>query len=446
MSGAEAEADGDGDGRPSAVPEAVRARAAALAANALGRVAAEHLPPALRKVAAFAPARRARLAGNQILGVLDADEEFRERLAVQVEALAPELATTAVAGEAGSDPVGAAAAAYLLRPPGWSALVAALGAAAADQTARSSDGTDAEGDDRVRRRLEAAEHELRELRRRHKDEVQRLKGENADVRRKLGDARARLRAADEEREALRAGADDVAGAAERQRAEAAAELRRLRARVAELEQQLGAARRSERAGRATENLRSKLLVDTVVEAALGLRRELGLPALDRLPADTVAADRAEEGTRVSSGRGSLPVEDPALLEELLRLPRAHLVVDGYNVTKSAWPDLSLERQRERLLTGAAALRSRTGTELTLVFDAAETATRPPVSAPRGLRVLFSPYGVIADDVIRDLVAAEPQGGAVVVASSDQAVARDVERAGFRVVASGALAALLARRG
>jgi hypothetical protein len=67
-------------------------------------------------------------------------------------------------------------------------------------------------------------------------------------------------------------------------------------------------------------------------------------------------------------------------------------------------------------------------------------------APRGVRVLFSPYGVIADDVIRDIVAAEPRGRALVVASSDQAVARDVEAAGFRVVASAALGALLSRQG
>jgi predicted RNA-binding protein with PIN domain len=435
------------EGGPSALPEAVRARVAVLAAQALGQLAVEHLPPALKKVAAFAPARRARLAGNQIVAVLDTDEEFRERLAVQVEALVPDLAAAlSSGGSTGPDPVGAAAAAYLLRPPGWKALVAALNSVAAEQTGRAGSGDRVDGEvaDRVRRRLEAAEEELRELRRRHKEEVQRLKAENAEVRRKLGDARVRLREADDERATLRSEVEEATAAAERRQADAAAELRRLRGRLGELEQQLGAVRRSERAGKATENLRTRLLVDALVDTALGLRRELGLPALDRLPADTVAADRAEEGTRVSSGRGSLPVEDPALLEELLRLPRAHLVVDGYNVTKTAWPDLSLERQRERLLVGVAALRSRTGAEVTVVFDAGESAHRPPVAVPRGVRVLFSPFGVIADDVIRDLVAAEPVGRAVVVVSSDQEVARDVVKSGFRVVASPALHPLLTR--
>ena len=59
-------------------------------------------------------------------------------------------------------------------------------------------------------------------------------------------------------------------------------------------------------------------------------------------------------------------------------------------------------------------------------------------APRGVRVVFSPEGVIADDVIRQLVAAEPRGRVVVVVSSDQAVARDVVRGGARAVPATAL--------
>ena len=109
------------------------------------------------------------------------------------------------------------------------------------------------------------------------------------------------------------------------------------------------------------------------------------------------------------------------------------------------PDQPLERQRERLLTGAAALQARTGSEVTVVFDAADLRDRPLVSPPRGIRVRFSPVGVIADDVIRDLVAAEPRGRAVAVVTSDQAVARDVEAAGFRVVRSATLVAPLGLR-
>ncbi len=139
-------------------------------------------------------------------------------------------------------------------------------------------------------------------------------------------------------------------------------------------------------------------------------------------------------------------DDPALLQQLLGLPRVHLIVDGYNLTKSEWGGSSLEIQRERLMRGMASLAAgRTGTELTVVFDAGSVEQRPVVSTPRGVRVLFSKYGVIADDVIRDLVAAEPVGRPVVVVTSDRAVVTDVTRKpGVRAVGSPALARLLAR--
>jgi predicted RNA-binding protein with PIN domain len=137
-------------------------------------------------------------------------------------------------------------------------------------------------------------------------------------------------------------------------------------------------------------------------------------------------------------------DDPALLDQLLALPRVHLVVDGNNVTKAAWPELSLERQRDRLLAGVAPLVARSGAEVTVVFDAADSTERPVVNRPRGVRVLYSPPGVIADDVIRELVAAEPRGRPLVDVSSDREVARDVARSGARVVASSALHRLLGR--
>ncbi len=427
------------------LPEPVRARVLALAADGLGRMAAEHLPASLKRVASFTPARRAKLAGAQIAAVLDTDETFREHLATQVRALAGELGQALLAGQppAAADPVEVAATAYLLRTPGWEEVVAAAGEAAQSEH-RAGTPQDHEHAERLQRRLHEAHENLERTRTRAKEQVDRLKVENADLRRKLGETRQRAREAESGAESARTEAEGVVTTALQAQAMAEAEVRRLRARVAELEADVAAARRVERSAKVGESTRARLLVDAVVDAAQGLRRELGLPPVDRLPADSVEAHLAEDGNRISSGRGSLPVDDPQLLEELLRLPRAHLVVDGYNVTKTALPDLSLERQRERLVAGVAPLVARTGAEVTVVFDAAETRNRPPVTAPRGVRVLFSPYGVIADDVIRDLVAAEPAGRAVVVASSDQAVARDVASAGFRVVAAAALAQLVLR--
>ena len=186
------------------------------------------------------------------------------------------------------------------------------------------------------------------------------------------------------------------------------------------------------------------MLDTLLETAQGLRRELGLPAVEGSPADAVEAHVAEHGSRTTSGHRSMTSDDPALLEQLLALPRVHLIVDGYNVTKTAWPELSLERQRDRLLAGVAPMVARSGAEVTVVFDAAESRDRPVVNRPRGVRVLYSRAGVIADDVIRELVAAEPQGRPVVVVSSDNEVVRDVVRDGARVASAAALTRLLAR--
>ena len=141
---------------------------------------------------------------------------------------------------------------------------------------------------------------------------------------------------------------------------AEAEARRLRSRIEELEREVAAARRADRAEKGEGTLRARLLLDTLLDTAQGLRRELALPAVEGAPADAVEADVAQQGGRTPTSHGSLASDDPALLDQLLNLPRVHLIVDGYNVTKNAWPDSSLEIQRDRLLAGVAPLVARTG--------------------------------------------------------------------------------------
>ncbi|MEJ7702259.1 MAG: NYN domain-containing protein [Geodermatophilaceae bacterium] len=121
----------------------------------------------------------------------------------------------------------------------------------------------------------------------------------------------------------------------------------------------------------------------------------------------------------------------------------HVVVDGYNVTKSGYGELPLQMQRGRLVTGLGVLAAQTGAEVTCVFDGAE---RPPLmpASPRGVRVLFSASGQTADDVIRRFVAAEPRGRAVVVVSSDREVADGIRRSGAYSVAAVALLRRLGR--
>jgi predicted RNA-binding protein with PIN domain len=118
------------------------------------------------------------------------------------------------------------------------------------------------------------------------------------------------------------------------------------------------------------------------------------------------------------------------------------VVDGYNVTKTAWPAMPLHSQRQRLVTALGALVAQRRVEVTVVFDGAEMSGPVQLNPPRGVRVRFSPPGVIADDVIRQLVRAEPAGRPVVVVSSDREVSESVSASGARPVSAAALLARL----
>ena len=163
------------------------------------------------------------------------------------------------------------------------------------------------------------------------------------------------------------------------------------------------------------------------------------PGRGRPTSSGPASERPAAARPGSRGRS---VDDPALLEELLRQPWAHLLVDGYNVSKTGFGDLTLAEQRRRLVDGLAGVAARTGAEVTVCFDGQEGQGATGAQA-RGVRVLFA-VGEIADDLIRRLVHAEPPGRVLVVVTSDQEVVRDVEAAGAWVVPSSTLVARLQR--
>ena len=418
-----------GDGpRAADLPEPVRARLVALVAASLPSVV--QLPPALRRVADFVPARRARAGARTIISALDGDDELRTRVGVQVLA--------AAGAEDERDTADRAALAWLVRHEGWLEEIAAT-----DEAAESREVTSEAGQvNRLRERLEQAERATKELRAAHRAQVDTYKTEISGLRRKLGETRASERATREDADERVAVAEEAQAAAEERATAQEKELRQLRVQLARLEESGGEQRRAARSDRDEATLRARLLLETIIDSASGLRRELALPPVTGSPGDRVEAELASEGTRQPTAAGSLSSTDPALLEQYLCLPRCRLLVDGYNVSKQSWPASSLEVQRSRLLTGLASLVARTGADTTVVFDAGATASRPVVTTPRGVRVLFSPPGVIADDVIRQLVDAEPEGRVVVVVTDDREVLVDVARSGARTVGSRALAELL----
>lgn len=432
--------------QPPHLPDVLRARVVALAAQVLPEMAV--LPPALRKVAAFAPQRRARLGAAAIETALLGDDGFRSRVATQVAAASP-LAASVSLGEPGThddgDDVEVGALTWLLRPVGWSEHLEELVGRLEQRAEALAQERESTALEQLARSLEDAEGLNRELRADHRRAVDELKAENATLRRKLGESRLAERRA---RDTAAAASNEVAGASARVEAvvsAAEAENRRLRRRIEELEGALAAARRATRDEQESATLRARVLLDTLLDSAHGLRRELGLPTASGSPGERLEAELAADEKRGPTPSPVAPAPTPALLEQLLAMPRARLIVDGYNVSKSAWPASSLDAQRARLLKSLAPVAARSGAETTVVFDAASSTTRPLATAPRGVKVLFSPVGVIADDVIRDLVAAEPGGRVVVVVSSDREVARDAARSGARAVPAEVLVQLLSRQ-
>ncbi|MBA3233145.1 MAG: NYN domain-containing protein [Propionibacteriales bacterium] len=421
------------------LPPHLRARVIALASRGISQLPATRIPPALRASASFAPAKREKLVGGQIAATLDSDDEFREHLATQVRALVPKALAALELGAAETVPSpDDAAAAFLVRPGGWVAVVER--AIRAEQQRRVTAGGDPVATvERLRAELSEARGEVRSAREKLRGQLDEVKADNTTLRRTLGQTRQQLKQAQD----VATKADDALEAVRReggvaQRA-AEAEARRLRQRVEQLESQTTSIRRAARDDRDAETMRLRLLLDTVMDGAAGLRRELALPPVDMLPADTVRAIVPDADTGLGVGR-SLADDDPGLLRQLLDLPRLHLIVDGYNVSKSAWPSSPLEQQRTRLSSRISALVAGKGIEVTIVFDGADLTHPPRVSSPRGIRVLFSPPGVIADDTVRLLVSAEPVGRPLVVVSTDREVAESVTKMGARSVSSQALIA------
>ncbi|MFB6936722.1 NYN domain-containing protein [Streptomyces sp. HUAS 31] len=440
----ETQGGGPGDGaaevldRP--LPDAVRRKVVQIVSDGFGGLTVGELPAQLRQYARFAPNRRAKFAGNAMAAALETDPLFRQRIGEKLREAQPELTGALDSGSAppAADPLDVAAAAYVLRPTGWVKLVTAAGEEAQRADAERADEETRAELDRLREELAHAREHTRDEAERLRTELDAAKKEAESLHRKLRSAlsdvkrgEAALRKVQTEIETVRAEGQAQVSAAE-------SETRRLKARLGEAEAALEGTRRAAREGRSVEDMRVRLLLDTLLDATQGLRRELALPPVSVRPAETVDAVEPGRMTPKDIAARALSENDPAILDQLLALPQAHLVVDGYNVTKTGYPQMPLEKQRLRLLGQLSQLAAQTGAEVTCVFDGAELAAPVLLAPPRGVRVLFSKPGVTADELIRQLVRAEPPGRPVIVASTDREVADGVARAGARPVASAVL--------
>lgn len=435
----------------------LRARLAEIAGTALSGLPPSDVPPALRRFAKFTPAKRARLGGQALVARLEQDAAFRAAVVAWWSEHRPgelEVPESDEPDEAGDGPLPApvdkldAAAVALLTGDPRAGRRVAEAEQSGDLAAMRAERDEALARvDKLTAELERVRAELGEERAGAQALVADREAEYQQMRRRVSDQGAKLRAAldaraelEEEVARLRAGADDRLAAA---RAECANERERAeqeRHRAESAAREVAAARAAAREARRGDEVRLELLLDTVGGALSGLRRELDVGAGGPRPADLVAGtggDAAGAAAAAARGRAGVPVDGLAALDTLLAVPSVHLIVDGYNVSKTGYPELPLADQRSRLVGQLGALGARTGVEITVVFDGAAVSAAP-LRGGRGVRVLFSEAGVLADDVVRDLVAAEPRGRPLLVATSDQEVVRSVRRSGAHTVASAVL--------
>ena len=389
-------------------------------------------PRALRPILRFAKLSDAVLAS--VRRALDEDEAFRAR----VGALADE------------DELGRAAWLFVTRPEGWEDELAALAGEARsradaereekeERSARkrvaSAEAATARAEAvaaKARAEAEAASAELateRRDRRAAQEEAARLARRVASLEGERDSARRRAEEAGAEAGALRAELEAVRARLQTEAAEAAL----LRARpVPEPEPRPEPATSFDVAG-------ASAAVAAAASAAAALGRALADAsaalggATPATPAPAGPATGTAAGAPSRSPRPAAPPRrrppplPPGVHDDtaeaaahLVRVPGVLVMIDGYNAAKTMWPDLALPDQRERLLDALAELEARTGAAIHVVFDGADLP--PARTGPRRrVRVSFSPAGVEADDVILEMLDAEPVANAVVVASSDRRV-------------------------
>ena len=383
-------------------------------------------PAALSRVLAFRRISQTTLA--TIRKVVDEDDEFRAR----------------VAAEASESDVGRAGWLWLHRPEGWEVELETLDA--------SSDPASAESAARLRKKLEAAEAAARRhalqaeaataARLRADQKLSEVLQESApalarneelasEVQR-LGEERTRVVRLLKEAEADLATARRELKLARQANVEAHQEL-------LVLQQQVAPAVASDPPSASFDTVAVRQAVDDAARAATTLSEALAEAAAALVPA-TVRSSSAPARKKRRTTRRPSPSLPPGVFEgsdeanrHLVTTSSLTVVVDAYNVARTAWSGLEPEEERRRTVALLEEVHARSGATVVAMFDGDSNTVAPVAS--RSVRVRFSPTGVTADDAIADLLGSLPLQQPVLVVSSDKAVARDARRQGAVVMGS-----------
>lgn len=406
--------------------------------------------------------------------VLDEDDAFRGRVEASVDL----------------DQIGEASRLFLSRPDGWDLRLADIEAAADD---RAQSQVTQRQERRATKQLEITREALNEAKKHAYAEAAAAGQLREDLaaersaRQVLEDRLGELEATRQEALDQRGHAVRELKAVESRLAERTAELKRALSDLAGIEQALGdergradatdavdaappplrdlapppAERSLDRAALAEGSLSIEQQPDRAVLAeAIGAASAAAAQlasALERaaseLHVDPVASVEPRSGTtpvrRARQRRRPTPLpggvfdDSTEAARALVAEKEMLLLVDGYNVTLTRWPELPLRLQRERLVDGLSALHARTGVGVIVVFDGSEEGhDLPPASRMRGVQVRFTDPGVEADDVIIDWVGRIPDERPVTVVSSDNRVRAGATAGGANVLFSQQLTALL----
>ncbi len=192
------------------------------------------------------------------------------------------------------------------------------------------------------------------------------------------------------------------------------------------------------------------LIDGAVSASTELARLLNEALREVAPPDQDVVLETVRPTRHRRPRrkairlpGGVLTGSIEAAEFLLRTKDVETLIDGYNVAKLGWPTLELDQQREQLVLAAENLAKRWNMTMTIVFDGA-TIQGAHTSTRRRLRIVYSPAGVSADDVLRAEVQAADVAVPVVVVTNDRAIIADVAAAGANTVSSDDFLTILRR--
>ncbi len=102
-----------------------------------------------------------------------------------------------------------------------------------------------------------------------------------------------------------------------------------------------------------------------------------------------------------------------------------VLIDGYNVmysTDREWPGTTFKARREEFLRRLQVYNSGRPHKITVVFDGAKGGTPEGGSeSVYGIRVVFSPRGVEADSVLRDILDRAVKPADYLLVSSDKSL-------------------------